>query len=50
MIYRRECDLRSDLLAEIFEHCTTEILYIVDHDVSGHTVVVDDILPKEFSD
>jgi hypothetical protein len=48
MIYRSECNLRSNLLAEILEHCTIEVLCIVDHDVLRDAVSIDDILLEIF--
>jgi hypothetical protein len=50
VIYQRECDLRSNLLAEISEHCIAKILCVVDCNVSRDIVTADDILTKEFSD
>jgi hypothetical protein len=48
VIHRRECGLHSDLLAKILEHWTVKVLYVVNCNVSGDTIVADDILPKEF--
>jgi hypothetical protein len=48
--YLCEYDLHSDLLTKILEHCTVEVLCVVDYDVSGDAVMADDVLPKEFSD
>jgi hypothetical protein len=48
VIHRCESDIRSNLLAEIHEHCIVEVLCIVDCDVSGDAVPADDVLPKEF--
>jgi hypothetical protein len=50
VIYRCERDLHSNLLAEIFEHCVIEILRIVDCNVSGNVVTIDNVLPEEFFD
>jgi hypothetical protein len=50
VIYRCECDLHFNLLVEILEHCTGEVLCIVHCDVSGNAVVIDDILSEELFD
>jgi hypothetical protein len=34
-------------MAEILEHCTVEILGVIDCDVSGDAVAADDILSEE---
>jgi hypothetical protein len=49
MIYRREWDFHSNPLAEIFEHCTVEVLCVVDRDVARDAISVDDILPEKYS-
>jgi hypothetical protein len=48
VVYRRDGDLRPDLVAEILEHATIKILGIVDCDLLWNFVVTDDILPEEF--
>jgi hypothetical protein len=50
VIHQHEWDIRSNLLAEILEHCIIKVPCIANCDVSGDTVVADDILPEEFSD
>jgi hypothetical protein len=50
VVHRCECDLRSDLSAELLEHCVIKVLCIVDCYVSGNIVMADDVLPKEFLD
>jgi hypothetical protein len=47
VVYRCECDLRSDLLIEILEHCTIEVICVVDCNVPGTAVAIVDILPEE---
>jgi hypothetical protein len=48
VVYRCEGDLRIDLLTEILEHGTIEILGIVDGDLLRNYVVTDDVLPEKF--
>jgi hypothetical protein len=50
VIYRCEGNLRSNLLVEILQHYISKILCVVDREVSGDTVAVDDVLPKVFFD
>jgi hypothetical protein len=50
VIYRRERDCHPNLLAKILEHCTIEVLCVVDCNVSGDAVTVDNVLPEEFFD
>jgi hypothetical protein len=45
-----KCDIRSNLVAKILEHCTVKILCIIDCDVSGDPVSADNVLPEEFLD
>jgi hypothetical protein len=48
--YTDECNLHSNVLAKIFEHCIVEVLCIVDCYMPGATIAVDNILPEEFRD
>jgi hypothetical protein len=48
VIHQRECDLCSNLLVEILEHCVVEVFCVVDYNASRDTIAVDDILPEEF--
>jgi hypothetical protein len=48
VIHRWECNLHSDLLAKILEHCTVKVLCIVDYYVPGDTTAADDLLPEKF--
>jgi hypothetical protein len=50
MIYRSKGDRRSNLVAEILEHCIIKKLGIIDFDVLWDAIAVDDILTEEFSD
>jgi hypothetical protein len=50
VVYRCECDLHSNLLIEIPEHCTIKVLYVIDSNVSRNTVATDDILPEDHFD
>jgi hypothetical protein len=50
VIHRHECDLHSNLLVEILEHCIVKVLCIVGRNVSRDTVAADANLPEEFSD
>jgi hypothetical protein len=49
MIYQHECDLHSNLLTKIFEHCVVKVFCIVDHDVAKGTIQADDVLLENFS-
>jgi hypothetical protein len=48
VVYRREGDLHPDLVVEILEHATIEILGIVDYDLLWNSIAIDDILPDDF--
>jgi hypothetical protein len=50
VVYRREYDLCSNILAEIFEHYAIKVHSIVNCDAARDTVSADDIRPEEFSD
>jgi hypothetical protein len=50
VIYRCEGDLRPDLMTEILEHDTIEILDIVDGDLLRNSVTLDDVLSEKFLD
>jgi hypothetical protein len=50
VVHRCECDLCSDPLTEILEHCIIEVLHVVDRNVTGNTVATDDILLEELFD
>jgi hypothetical protein len=50
VIYRCEGDLRSDLIIEILEHGTVEILGIVNGDLLRNSVPTNDVLAKKFLD
>jgi hypothetical protein len=50
VVYQCECDLRSNLLAEIFEHCIVKLLCVVDCYMPVDAIAADDVLPEEFSD
>jgi hypothetical protein len=48
VIYRCEGDLRPDLMTEILEHITIEILGLVDSYLLRDSVMTDDVLPEKF--
>jgi hypothetical protein len=50
VVHRCECNLHSNLLTKILEHCTVKILCAVDRNLSGNTIVIDDILLEELFD
>jgi hypothetical protein len=50
VVYGCKCDLCSDLLTEILEHCIVEVIRVVGRNVSGNAVATDDILPEEHFD
>jgi hypothetical protein len=50
VVYRCERDLHPDLVTEIHEHDTIDILRIVDGDLLRNFVVIDDVLPEESLD
>jgi hypothetical protein len=50
MVYCCEDDLRPNLVVEIIEYATIEVLSVVDCDLLWNSVVIDDILPEEFLD
>jgi hypothetical protein len=47
VIYRCKGNLCSDLLTQILEHCIVEVLGVVDCNVLGNAVAIDDILLEE---
>jgi hypothetical protein len=50
VVYKCKGSLHPDLMAEIFEHGTIEILGIADCDLLWNSILVDGALPKEFLD
>jgi hypothetical protein len=50
VIYRCKGDLRPDLMIEILEHSTIEILSTVDRDLLRNSVTTDDILLEKILD
>jgi hypothetical protein len=50
MVYICHDNLRSDLMAEILEHCIIKILCVINYEVLRDTIAADDILPDEFFD
>jgi hypothetical protein len=50
VVYRCEGDLCPNLVIEIFEHYTIEILGIIDHDFLKNSVMADDVLADGFLD
>jgi hypothetical protein len=50
VVYGCKGDLHFDLLTKIPEYCAVNVLHVVDCDVSGNTVAIDDVLPKELFD
>jgi hypothetical protein len=47
VIYRCEGDLRPDLMIEILEHGTIEILGVIDGYLLRNSVMTDDVLPEK---
>jgi hypothetical protein len=50
VVYRCEGDLCPDLVTEILEHGTIEILGIVDGDLLRNSVAINDALPENILD
>jgi hypothetical protein len=50
VIYRCKGDLRPDLMSEILEHGTIEILGIVDGDLLRNSVMTDGVMLEKFLD
>jgi hypothetical protein len=48
MVYRCKGDLHPNLVTKIFEHCTIEILGIIDGDLLRDSVTTDDVLLEFF--
>jgi hypothetical protein len=42
VVYRCECNLRSDLLVEIFEHYIVKLLYVVDYYMPKDAIAADE--------
>jgi hypothetical protein len=50
VIYRYKRDLRPELMIEILDHGTIEILGIVDGDLLRNSITTDDVLPEKILD
>jgi hypothetical protein len=50
VIYKCEGDLHPDLMTEILEHGTIEILGIVDGDMLRNSVTTDNVMLEKFLD
>jgi hypothetical protein len=50
VLYRCKGDLHPNLMIEILEHSTIEILGIVDGDLLRNSVTTDDVLPEKILD
>jgi hypothetical protein len=48
VVYRCEGNLRPDLVIEILEDATVEILGVIDHDLLWNSLMTDDVLPEIF--
>jgi hypothetical protein len=50
LVHRCKCNLRSNLVVEVHEHCIVKIFCVVDSDVPWYTIAADDVLSKELFD
>jgi hypothetical protein len=50
VVHKRKRDLRPDLVTEIFEHGTINVLGVVDGNLLRNSVTTDNVLPEKFLD